>query len=633
MVKKSKARKASVPLMIFILVAVLVLLMISAVFDSTDPVESSKELRDLVGVILPSFLVFASVWLTSYYLHLQLYSNRYPINIIKKYYQPNAILIIILIAIITVFGVYSMLTLGTRSQFAFVLVSVFCVVVLLFQSFYSSRTLMLNTYIKRYVNELVDSIRRDKTELQDAKSIYKHVRLLYCECLAHCEYYVCSSIHDELVQLFRVQLQECNKRSLGNGCVSQVESDFDDLIELMMTLIKEIQEKDPEYFMRQVMNLQAQNMIDVIKSGHYDLFKRYFKEFLFLTYHMTNSDKRSLAQWCYKAISKIVVYSLPLERLDYLSYCIEECESMSLTACFAEQYASIDYYAHMLTISLVECSDKDNEEALTKLFSAFAKCSSFAAQVRGSYETIIKYHLALFRSIANSKNEVLVRQYLDLINGTYRYLVEDENWTNCVYIFLDLIDEAFDGKWSKESDALKVQMLSLTISSSREANFINMPKYAETLFGGHVDDGSIQFIVDDFDLLIRKSMHNGRYGITYFLLEELNECILSLGIGQKSTQMALLDVYFKRLRYVNQLDNKNSLAICLDLLEKCLREMDKESLVSEDLGSYIVQELFQIAESETGDGIEPTSSLLDFLFSLMKQDREINFIYKKTALR
>lgn len=635
MVEKTRViRKTTILLSIFLGATVLVFV-ISAVYDSLNPEEIPKKLDELAKVLLPGFLVFASIWSTSCYLHLQLYSNRYPVKILKSFYQTNALLTVALIAVTVCFGSFSLMMLGKWSLLSFVVVAIASIVVLLLQSFYASRTLMLNTYIERYLNSIIDNIKGKGSAptTQAPSNNFGKIGHTYCECLSRHEYFVCITIFEQLSKLFRVQLEECNKRMLGDCGQSQVEMEFDKLIRLMNDFVGEIKDNSPDYFIRRIMSSQAQVMKDVVETGNYNLYKRYLKALLVLTFSMVNDEKKNITKRCYGVIAETIRLTSSPELENYLDYCINECESMSLTAYFAERDASVEYYAYMLVAALNDAFERKDEAAAVKLFDAFERCSTFAAQTSDSYGDLVKFHLVVFHNAIEYENEVIIDKHLLLLEKTYCYLVEDENWSNCIYLFLESLESRFGSKWTERANKLRVHMVSLAITSSREPSYIVLPNYSQILASADMDSASVKAATEDFILLIEKSLFNNRPGLVYFLFEKLNECILSLEVNRKDLQKELLDVYFRMLEYILGLENGSSLTICLSLFEKCIRSMDKESLVSEDLGSYLVREFFSIAEVDADYQKKTRSSVLNVLFGLMKKDREVNFLYKKLEVR
>ena len=593
------------------------------------------DVANLSEIMLPSFIAFVSIWFTGYFIHFQIYRDRYPAQMLKKYYQPTAIVVIVSIIIIAIFGSWSIAVNACCSQIAFVAIALLCVVYLLAQAYCTNQTFMVTSYIAKCGSSIVANTKKNSKSPENIQVSLEELSKVFYESLAKDEHYVCFVIHEQLANFFEAQLETCNKRLLALDSKEAVDAEFRTIIKTMLRHLSALEDDSPDYFIQRMMHFQRKNIRKCMITANYDLYKFYIDEMLSLICAMAARDKDRLRKSCFAVIRDVIQDCLVENRADYLKICIDQCEVVTKSTLIVDKNVGLDDYITILALVLTaEKPSSGNGAGFSRVFDSFVDCSMFLAQLRGNFQPVGMCHLAVLHALVDGGLNDQIDAYLEFLKKSYRYLSEDDSWANCIQVIIEYLNKSncFEG-CNQAVNELKLHIIEMTILSKRDPSYLPLPDYKDTLSEPATNEDAVLSIAENYYGLISRSIRKNKLSIAYFLYKELAASILSLKSHHKNAQDKLLDVFFWTLDDTIYLNDKASFKLCLNYLEDCLRDLDKEALISESLGCTIISKLFTSAEPTSCQGEDLRALLIDRLHDFMKEDKEFHFILNKIKVR
>ncbi len=227
----------------------------------------------------------------------------------------------------------------------------------------------------------------------------------------------------------------------------------------------------------------------------------------------------------------------------------------------------------------------------------------------------------------------LIFEYINRLKELGLFAFDNSNKDLCIHISL-LLDYIIDNYGEKEVSEsilkLKSDFTMKAIYFEDELVPLFIPDYLENVKKNDTDTANIQKIISEFEEILGLTLYRKNSSLILFLLDKLNEIILIFDKTKRTQQEIFFEVY-KRL-FFSCIDTKLSEAfhIVLDRFSILLKNMDKEEKVSEQLGTKIINIL-----DVTGKWcitIKQIDLCINIISEIADMPKNLGFIYRKKDL-
>ncbi|NLJ89451.1 MAG: hypothetical protein GX323_01010 [Clostridiales bacterium] len=601
------------------------------VFESN----TNTSLNTLTQVMLSSVLVLAGFWISCYFLLLQFYKNRYPLEIIKSIFLKTVTTNISNIVIITIWG--SILVGyggGFISQLFFALVSISIIIYILISTYESNKTLMINTYVNKYTDGLKEQLQHNILKHKELDEIFEKMERLFEECFVKEEFYICHNISNNISAVFITLISECNKMIIEKN-VSEDEVDyfFNKVILYSMYQIELAKECTSEYFIDSLIDQHKKNLFACIQTKQFNLYKKYIDAINRLIYQLQKNDYNTVVEIIfnlYKKISKKLIQSNC--ELHWIRFLIDECFNMTMSLNYVQRDTNLKYFIDLITYCMKKSLNdniNNNSEKYNYLFEKFREFSVHAAKINHSFKNIVVYYAHYSFYIIENGDINKIKDYLKLIDEIKHDLIVDGRWLDYVFFFLRETNKKWPNEFTDKNRERNVEILLDLISTDIKPNGnILLPEFQEIVNNNLYNGNAIRNIANDFYKLFSRSIIKNNTGIFYLFTEELNDCITSLESRSKNIQIRLFDIYIYILSEVSNIDNRLFTEITLSQLGKCIKQLDKENKISSDFGNYIINEMTDLVTKKFEISEDLSCKIVEFMFRFINDGEELNFILK-----
>lgn len=609
-----------------IMLGIEVILFLIAFFLDMRLGVSGAELQMAVSAMLPSFLLFVSLWFGAYQLFRQLYKDRFPESILEKEYKPISASLIVGIILEFTFGIYSLYANQIASSIAFLAVGIAFVCLLLIQSYCINQKVTIGKYIKRYTDIISDEIREKGSNYSEADlPSFAHLNDVFSESLAKREYYICISIQKGLSELFQAQIEENSRISIcGLEKENQAKHNASKIIKALVSGLKELDDRDQPRFVTRIFHLHYKNLNKCLVSDQKNLFEMYIAEIEKLLFHLSKDEQRSIYRKCFSLIANCTVDSIGRHDKSMFEQCVSFYGRVTISSSFISDTNALCECVTAIASVLVNKIDED-DEMMKRLFKIFLNCSFVAAKLSDNFAGFSKAHTALFATLAKGNVSHYLDDYFDFLLNSYRYLYSDEAWTNCIYSFIEMLDSADVRYESSKIDKLKTHIVLTLLKADRNPSGILLSNHSMHIKEG--DDHAVENAAVDFDNLLNEGLRSSKPDAVYTFCRELESCILALDASSCDDQEAMLHVLFDNTGYAAYLQEPSCFAICVQAIDECVRGMDRAGKISKDLSMYILEEIFGLLDSR--HDVRYTHSIVNVLRDFMLEDKEVSFILKR----
>lgn len=567
-----------------------------------------------LDVLIPYLITISSLlislWFSFIFITNQMFFNRFSVSLINRKRNKNKHNILVLL-----FFIITLIVLVLSNQFNLTKLTVSFLLILNIVYIYLDLyricfKIDLKEYITKEINIVFDSIisSKDNKEYKANKNL---IIKLYKESLLKKEIYIYEYIVDCLSNNFKKYIIDSNKPDL----IEDNKNEFleKELLLLFVHLIKYSNNtQNDKYILNKIFSLMdytfkcekvrllnefREMLVDIILVSEKDISILY--EFLHIKFYFLikdNVDKidythcDELLKVSYKLYYNLNLYKGYSENIHTLkfNYLILELIIKEKNSLYADIFDKFKKY-------VLQALNKDNIIYINIILNSYYQflTENFYKQEIKDYEDFL-YDIVIYKN--TYKSRLIIEAILNLIDKLNDE--HDENKNNLKFEiakrFLDFFDDIPPYFFPK----------------------INLEEKNN----------------DKYKLLIDVCISKANHSALYYILENINNNFLSYKREEKPQQQKYLEFYLGILKKISVIENSETINIVVSLFVNCIRNLDKEKLISKDLGKTITAELTTIIRERFNYNNEFASLIVEFLNELGSYEYNYDFISKENRI-
>lgn len=170
------------------------------------------ELNNIVQLLFDGLIGLVAIWISGYFILIQLYKNTYPMEIIEKNFLKKVKVILIFSIVNILLGILVLTIFNdTISTIYYILLFILNMFVIFYNTYMINRTFTINTYIEKYFKALENDLEKNILDKNKIDKVFNDIYKFFDECLVKEEYYVCNNITEKNGSLFQKLIEHCNK--------------------------------------------------------------------------------------------------------------------------------------------------------------------------------------------------------------------------------------------------------------------------------------------------------------------------------------------------------------------------------------------------------------------------------------
>ena len=585
-------------------------------------------LCNLSGLIFDSLIGLIAIWLSAYFILIQLYKNRYPMEIIEKSFLTKVKFILIYSIINIMVG---MLTLTIYcdliSQVYFIVLFLINIFIIFWNSYTINRTFTLNTYIEKYFKKITNDLEMNNINEEKIDNVFYDIHKLFDECIVKEEYYVCNSITEKNGELFQKLIEHCNRLLASEDKQKAMIAEYilKKIINSGIYQIKSAKHIENKTYLVELFRQQERNIRLCLKIKNIEWFKKYITKLNELARDYNDNE---ILDNLYSMNVNIGEELLLEKEKMYIEWFIKEIYDLNLSLKYIYNNVNLKYFGKLLMLLLITDNEKNNSEnyeVLKEILENFTKEITYG---ENEIQDVVIYYQLYGSEIIHKKDLNQVKQFIKIITNKKNRLLDNERWNAFILFYLNITSEEWD-ELGKENRKLIVEIiLDLVLKDSKTIYLGFMPDYKEIIFNNRYNTNNINDICNEIKELLIRLMINNKVNMFYYVLKELKKAILDLEQSDRSVQEKLFDVCIGILSRTINIKNKEFIEISIGTIDEIIEGLDKERKISDKFGKHIIEEISDMIiyrhRIEESDAI----NLIYLLDGFLEEGKEYNFIVK-----
>ena len=588
------------------------------------------DLSNISSNIFNSLIALISIWISGYFILIQLYKNTYPMEIIEKDFLKKVKNILLFTVINLIIGILVLTVFDDNiSQIYFIILFVISMAVIFYNTYMINRTFTLNTYVDKYFCDLKDKLDSNKINESDVNEVFKKMHKFFDECTVKEEYYVCNNIAQKNGELFQKLIEKCNVLLISKEQEKEklAEYIFKEIIMTGIYQIKNSRHIENNDFISELFYQQEENIKLCIKIKNIEWFKEYVKKINLLAKEYQDSE---ILKELYFIDRNIGEFLLKQDKY-YFEWYINELYSMNLSLKYLYDNINLKYFSKLLIGMLVIDNEEYNGEHYEFLKTILKKFTRDITHIRDEIKDIVVYYQLYGSQIINSKNKEQVKEFIKILTDKDNRTIDDEKWNGFILYYLNETIEEWK-EFGKDNRKLIIDMiLDLLLKDTKTNYFSFLPQYPKIILENTYDMNVINEICDEFDELLIRLMINNNANMFYYILQELRDSILKLDKKDKLIQEKLFKICMNVLSKSINTNNKNFIELTCATLDNIVEGLDKDRKISDKFGKYIIEEISDMiiyrAKINEGDAIY----LIYLLSGFLEDGKEYYFVSSDNA--
>lgn len=585
-----------------------------------------QAVSDVAELVQSIVTVIAGFWITCYLLFMELYKDRYPLESLKKELLPHMRNNFILVFYDVIYGcVLVFFDYCFWGAICFLAVSLLMIVVIFRDVFNAHKTLMVSSYVDTFFKKVSSAFNAHTGTIDPA--FLEEIKYILDESLVKEEYYTAQTIIAQTGESFRDYLGNLIKLSDHSGH-NDVEKSFREVVYFNIKELELCKNLQSDLLVRALLDEQEENLRYCIDNMQYEWFKIYFHEFSVFVFKMQKEENTQLADKLYGIYYRLFKKLIKAEREEWVNYSIEEIESLTFTYIYVFNKNNIQNYVMLLTEILELCVKKKYDTFYVTFFSKLSHFTEAKYIEHGAFGDVKAFYASLFSLLLKENIEYAY----DLVEVLLKKRVRSHDDASLLEFKLYAIAELSGLK--KQDTAYQNTMFDHHIDALVEA--ISLKKdYSGYLvlpdFYGRIEKQDCpKEILEDTINSIKNLLHHcivtDYLPPFYTLLKELRESLNKTSQKQKGIQQEILGIFFWLFRKTIVLVNQQFFELTFDLFQQSLENMDKNRVISNDLGNFIISRIAKGHSATRRDNEKLTILSIELLFSFMTEGEEYYFV-------
>lgn len=546
---------------VFIIVIILISIIIFEIGNELG-IDGSV-LNNLSGVIFGSLIGLIAIWLSAYFILIQLYKNRYPMEIIEKSFLKK-VKYILIFSVINIMAGILILTIycDLISQIYFIILFLINIFIIFWNSYTINRTFTLNTYIEKYFKKIVNDLEMNNINEEKIDRIFNEIHKLFDECIVKEEYYVCNSITEKNGELFQKLIEHCNRllASEDEQKASIAEYMFKRIIGSGIYQIKSAKHIENKTYLVELFKQQEKNIRLCLKIKNIEWFKKYITKLNKLAKDYNDNE---ILDNLYSMNVKIGEELLHEKEEMYFEWFIKKIFDLNLSLKYIYNNVNFKYFGKLLMLLLIADNEENsskNYDVLKEILERFTKELTYG---ENEVQDVVIYYQLYGSEIIQNKDLNKVKEFIKIITDKKNRLLDNERWNAFILFYLNITSEEWD-ELGKENRKLIVEIiLDLLLQDSKTIYLGFMPDYKDIIFNNRYNTNNINDICNEIKELLIRLMVNNKVNMFYYVLKELKKAILDLEQSDRSVQEKLFDVCIGILSRTINIKNKEFIEISI----------------------------------------------------------------------
>lgn len=618
-----KKYKFEIIITIILLIITVIILGISKFLN----IQEIGKLNTLSELIFSSLIGLVAIWISGYFILIQLYKNTYPMEIIEKSFLKKVKIILIYSIINILIG---LLILSSFSNYIaetyYIILFVINVIIVFYYTYRINREFTINTYVDKYFKNLINNLEKENITKNDVDKIFKEFYKFFDECIVKDEYYVCNNISKKIGLLFENLIEHCNKMILNNE-EEMAEYIFEKIIYSGMYQISYAKDSKTENLISNLFIQQEKNIKICIKIGKLDWFKKYIKQINLLSKENKNNHNNILEE-LYDLNMEIGRTLLEKED-EWFDWFMNELYNINISLKYAFKNVNLNYFGKLLTYVMVKNieDNKNNDNKYKILLRILEKYTYNITHINDNLEEVVIYYSIYGNQIIENKCKEQVEDFIDIITNKNNRTIDDEKWNEFILYYLNVTMN----EWTEEFGEINRKkiidiVLELSLNNSNCNYYSFLPEYSKIIQDKKDEPKLMNKICNEFEDLFIRLVINNNVNMFYIILRILKDLILTLKQSDRNAQEKLFDLYLGNLIRTVNIENKKFAELTISVIDDTIEELDKNRKISNQFGIHIIEVIADVAiyrsRIKEMNVINVTNLLSDFL----EEEKKYNFI-------
>lgn len=589
-------------------------------------IQCIDKLNTLSELIFSSLIGLVTIWISGYFILIQLYKNTYPMEIIEKNFLKKVKMILIYSIINILIGVLILSLFNNYlAEIYYIILFVINVIVVFYYTYRINREFTINTYVDKYFKDLAYSLEKENITKDDVDKCFKDFYKFFDECIVKDEYYVCNNISEKIGLLFKNLIEHCNKMLL-NDEEEMAEYIFEKIINSGMYQISYAKDSKTESLISNLFIQQEKNIKICIKIGKLDWFKKYIKQINLLSKEYKNSHNGILEE-LYDLNMEIGKTLLEKED-EWFDWFINELYNINISLKYAFKNINLNYFGKLLTYVMVKNieDNKNNNNKYKILIQVLEKYTYNITHINDNIEDIVIYYSIYGNQLIKNKCREQVRDFIEIITNKNNRTIDNEKWNEFILYYLNIAVQ----EWTEDFGEINRKkiidiVLELSLNNSNCNYYSFLPEYSKIIQVKKDEPKLMNEICGEFEELFIRLVINNNVNMFYIILRILKDSILTLKQSDRNAQEKLFDLYLGNLVRTVNIENKKFAELTISVIDDTIEELDRNRKISNQFGIYIIEAIADVAIYRSRikeiNVINVTNLLSDFL-----EEKKYNFI-------
>lgn len=606
---------------------VVVILIVSAIvfFIGKKLNIAADELNNIVQLLFDGLMGLVAIWISGYFILIQLYKNTYPMEIIEKTFLKKVKVILIFSIVNILLGILVLTIFNDIiSTIYYIILFILNMFVIFCNTYMINRTFTINTYIEEYFKTLENDLEKDILDKNKIDKVFSDIYKLFDECLVKEEYYVCNNITEKNGSLFQKLIEHCNKLLISDDKEKQELAEYilKKIIKSGIYQINAAKNLENKRYLVELFKQQEKNIKICLKIKNVEWFKKYVDEINKLANEYNDEE---ILENLYSMNINIGEYLLKEENT-YFEWYIQEIYHLNMSLKYLYSNLNLKYVCKLLIGLLIIDSDENNSlnyDILKKILSSFTKEITYGEK---DIQDVVIYYQLYGSEIIDNKDLDKVKDFIKIITHKNNRIIDNERWNGFILFYLNITSNEWD-ELGKDNRKLIVDMiLDLVLKDSKNVYFGFMPDYKEIVFKNRYNTNIINDICDEIKELLIRLMINNNVNMFYYVLKEFKKAIVDLEKSDRNIQEKLFDICMNILSRTINIKNKEFIEITISTVDEIIEELDKERKISDKFGKKIIEEIAGMIIYRHRIDEYSVINLIYLLDGFLEEGKEYNFV-------
>ena len=616
-----KDKKFIGSIVFFILISI-----VSFFIDRKLLIDFLDKSNEITKIILESTVGFLGIWISCYFLAIQLYKNRYPMDLIKKEVTQQFNKFVSLLILCFAIGIiYLFVDTGIIVSAVY---STFCIICLLFISIKISATisdLSINNLFEKKIKDIDKCVDSNSVDSETIEEEFKKLSKLFNDSYNSSNYYMCEKIINELCESYNNLISNSSRILLADNEDNTANKVMDIYINFYKS--KLFLTKDCSYnrLYMHIVASQEKNINATIKAQQKGLFEKYINElFKFSLILDDTSDTYEILMETIYDIAEQLIDSP--DNLSYVKEIIDNVTNLVTSKSFQNNdfdFNTKNYYRFVLPL-IIKTINNNITESYELLIEDLKETTRRLSFLGSSFEDSFAYFISYTNTLIKIKDIEKIKDYLSIYSYIEIPTSSDMRWVNYHLNFFDFLFTEFE-ELEKESTEIIGLLLRNLIANKTSFQDIVLPYYHIKKYYDSGRNISFSDFSKNLYLVMRAAVMNENSYVLSFYFDEINKYLIGLDKTNKKRQEELLGFYFSLITSTSDFSSKKIVSVIFYELENTIREIDSEHNISSELSETISNELMNSALYCMESNEFVVTKCIGMLYGFLEKNNETHF--------